>query len=89
MCHMRIDKRLSQMLVDLFPETYQLDRDGCIYVKLGMALYVCVESTNLQYDEVYLTLSDLSFVCNPTMCVYTIWIEMATRLLCVYARMIF
>jgi hypothetical protein len=69
--YMRIDKRLSQMLVELFPDVYQLDTDGCIYVKLEKALYGCVESAKLWYDEISSTLLALGFVRNPhDVCVF-------------------
>lgn len=69
--YMRIDKRLAQMLVELYPDDYSLDSDGCIYVKLEKALYGCVESAKLWYDEVSSTLLGLGFVRNPhDICVF-------------------
>jgi Reverse transcriptase (RNA-dependent DNA polymerase) len=69
--YMKIDKRLSQMLVELFPTEYQLDTDGCIYVKLNKALFGCVESAKLWYDEVSSALIKLGFVRNPQdICVF-------------------
>jgi hypothetical protein len=71
--YMRIDKRLAQMLAELFPDDYKLDKDGCIYVKLQKALYGCVESAKLWYDEVSSTLKGLGFEANPhDPCVFNI-----------------
>jgi hypothetical protein len=53
---MKIEKRLAQMLVELFVEAYKLDTDGCTYVKLDKTLYGCVESAKLWHDEVSSTL---------------------------------
>jgi hypothetical protein len=71
--YMKIDKRLAQMLVELFPDSYSLDKDGCIYVKLDKALYGCVESAKLWYDEVSSALLAMGFVRNPhDICVFNI-----------------
>jgi hypothetical protein len=68
---MRIEKRLAQMLVELFPDVYTLDKDGCIYVQLEKALYGCVESAKLWYDEVSAALLSIGFVRNPhDICVF-------------------
>jgi Reverse transcriptase (RNA-dependent DNA polymerase) len=71
--YMKIDKRLAQMLVEIFPDDYSLDKDGCVYVKLDKALYGCVESAKLWYDEVSSTLLALGFVRNPhDICVFNL-----------------
>ena len=71
--HMRLDKRLAKMMAELFPDEYKLDKDGCIYVKLEKALYGCVESAKLWYDEVCATLLGLGFERNPhDICVFNI-----------------
>jgi hypothetical protein len=68
---MRIEKRLAQMLAELFPDVYTLDKDGCIYVQLEKALYGCVESAKLWYDEVSAALLSIGFVRNPhDICVF-------------------
>jgi Reverse transcriptase (RNA-dependent DNA polymerase) len=70
---MKIDGRLAQMLVKLFPEKYELDKDGRIYVKLKKALYGCIESAKLWFDEISKALKGMGFVCNPhDQCVFNI-----------------
>jgi Reverse transcriptase (RNA-dependent DNA polymerase) len=70
---MRIESELAAMLVTMYPEDYQLDQDGCIYVVLVKALYGCVESAKLWYDEITPTLRALGFVSNSKdLCVFNL-----------------
>jgi hypothetical protein len=62
---MKIDTRLAQMLVKLFPDKYRLDKDGRIYVKLRKALYGCIESAKLWFDEISKSLREMGFIANP------------------------
>ena len=50
---MRLSKEVSERLVKLYPEKYGkfVGKDGCIVVKLLRALYGCIESAKLWYDE--------------------------------------
>jgi Reverse transcriptase (RNA-dependent DNA polymerase) len=61
---MRIEAELAAMLVEMYPESYELDEDGCLYVVLQKAQYGCVESAKLWYDEINRTLHSLGFVSN-------------------------
>jgi hypothetical protein len=70
---MRMDRRVSEMLVKLFPNFYKLDTDGKVYVKLDKALYGCVESAKLWFDEISKALTGLGFVANPQdQCVFNL-----------------
>jgi hypothetical protein len=62
---MKIEKALAKLLVKMFPGKYTLDSDGCIYVELQRALYGCLESAKLWYDEICGTLTGMGFVANP------------------------
>jgi hypothetical protein len=62
---MRIEPKLAALLVKMFPGEYELDKDGCIYVRLEKALYGCLESAKLWNDEIVKTLTALGFVPNP------------------------
>ena len=62
---MKLDGRLAAMLVKLFPDKYRLDVDGRIYVKLKKALYGCIESAKLWFDEISKSLKEMGFVPNP------------------------
>jgi hypothetical protein len=61
---MRIEPKLAELLVKMFPGEYELDSDGCIYVVLEKALYGCLESAKLWYDEIVKTLTGMGFVAN-------------------------
>jgi Reverse transcriptase (RNA-dependent DNA polymerase) len=63
--HMRLDRTMTGMIVDLAPE-YQryVDKQGCIVVLLDKALYGCVESAALWYDNLHATLNGLGYTKN-------------------------
>ena len=70
--YMRLDSTMSKMMIalDASYEEYA-DRKGCIVVKLDKALYGCVESAALWYENLSATLKDLGFVRNDyELCVY-------------------
>jgi hypothetical protein len=57
--HMRIDKDLSSMLVQLDPSyTLFLDANGCLVVQLDKALYGCVEASKMWYENLTANLND-------------------------------
>jgi hypothetical protein len=62
---MRVEKKLAELLVQINPTKYQLDQDGHIYVLLEKALYGCLESSKLWYDEICGTLKAAGFRPNP------------------------
>jgi hypothetical protein len=63
--HMRLDRTISDMMVELDPE-YQGYRDskGCIIVQLDRALYGCVESAALWYENLSATMTSLGYERN-------------------------
>ena len=68
----RLDKFLSKVLVKL-DEKYQhvINDDGTMVVKLNKALYGCIESARLWYDNLKSNLEKLGFIANPyDMCVF-------------------
>jgi Reverse transcriptase (RNA-dependent DNA polymerase) len=64
--HMRLDKAMSDLLVRLQPsyKRYQ-DVKGCIVVRLDRALYGCVESAALWYENLRNTMTTLGYERNP------------------------
>jgi hypothetical protein len=70
--HMRLDRTMSDLLVRLQPsyKKYQ-DSKGCIVVLLNRALYGCVESAVLWYENLRDTMSSLGYERNPhDICVF-------------------
>jgi Reverse transcriptase (RNA-dependent DNA polymerase) len=70
--HMRLDRTMSDLLVRLQPsyKKYQ-DTKGCIVVFLNRALYGCVESAALWYENLRDTMTSLGYERNPhDICVF-------------------
>jgi hypothetical protein len=70
--HMRLDKVLTAMLVQL-DSTYEqyVEADGSCYVQLDKALYGVVEAASLWYNDLKATLEKHGFVANPyDVCVF-------------------
>jgi hypothetical protein len=67
--HMRLDGRMVDLLCDLKPEYKQYvvkgDKGDYIVVNLDRALYGCVESAKLWYDDLKTTLSEAGYNPNP------------------------
>ena len=63
---MRLDRTMAVILIKIKPE-YKgfLCNDGTMIVRLDKALYGCVESPKLWYDELSGTLLDLGYKRNP------------------------
>ena len=61
--HMRLDKIMSGMMIKLC-EDYKkyADNRGCIVVRLDRALYGCVESAALWYENLSATLLTLGYI---------------------------
>ena len=70
--HMRLEPRLSGMMVELDPGYADyIDRKGCLTVKLDKALYGCVESAGLWYGHLSGTLESQGYMSNQyDQCVY-------------------
>ena len=70
--YMRLDSTISKMMIKLDTSYEQFaDRKGCIVVKLDKALYGCVESAALWYENLTATLKDLGYRRNDyELCVY-------------------
>ena len=63
--HMRLDRNMSNIMIRLAPHYTQFaDHKGCIVVKLDKALYGCVESAALWYENLRASLSELGYVPN-------------------------
>ena len=60
--HMRFDKNMTGMMVKLAPHySKYMDDRGCVVVKLDKALYGCVESAALWYENLRASLHDLGY----------------------------
>jgi hypothetical protein len=63
--YMRVDAATAAVFVELDPSyTLGIDRDGTLLVKLDKALYGCIESSKLWYDNLSNKLKSLGFVAN-------------------------
>jgi Reverse transcriptase (RNA-dependent DNA polymerase) len=70
--HMRLDRAMSELMIRLQP-TYKRFQDakGCIVVLLNRALYGCVESAALWYDNLRETMTSMGYERNPhDICVF-------------------
>lgn len=64
--HMRLDKLLAKMVVDLDSSYSQyMEPSGCVVVRLDMALYGCVEAAGLWFGVLTGVLVSYGFVANP------------------------
>jgi Reverse transcriptase (RNA-dependent DNA polymerase) len=70
--HMRLDRVMCDMLIRLKPSYNKfLDAKGCLFVLLNRALYGCVESAALWYDNLRETMTSLGYERNPhDVCVF-------------------
>jgi hypothetical protein len=63
--HMRLDATMSGLLCRLDPRYKDfMDSRGCIVVRLDKALYGCVESAALWYDNLSQSMQNLGYECN-------------------------
>jgi hypothetical protein len=63
---MKIGREFTTILCKLFPHYLPyVDENGCLYVTLNKALYGCLESAKLWYEELKEKLLSLGFVTNP------------------------
>ena len=69
---MKLDSTMTAILIKIRPEYKQyLTEQGTMVVRLDKALYGCVESAKLWYDDISRTLTELGFVRNPVdLCVF-------------------
>jgi hypothetical protein len=70
--HMRLDKTMTEFLITLDP-SYRtfIDSKGGVTVKLRKALYGCVESSGLWYENLRATMEDLGYKRNEMdVCVF-------------------
>ena len=70
--HMRLDRAMSDLIIRLQPSYRKFqDEKGCIVVLLNRALYGCVESAALWYDNLRETMTSLGYDRNPhDVCVF-------------------
>ena len=69
---MRLDRAMSELLIRIQP-TYKRFQDakGCIVVLLDRALYGCVESAALWYDNLREAMTSMGYERNPhDICVF-------------------
>ena len=64
--YMSLDKELSKIVVELYPdyEQYVDPNNGKITVQLKKALYGCIESARLWYENIKETLESINFTSN-------------------------
>ena len=69
---MKLDRTMSAILVKIRPDYKPfLTEEGTMIVRLNKALYGCVESAKLWYEDLLSTLTDLGFVRNAVdLCVF-------------------
>lgn len=70
--HMRLDKKMTDMMVKLAPVyANYLDARGCVVVRLDKALYGCVESAALWYENLRESMKTLGYAPNTIdICVF-------------------
>lgn len=70
--HMRLDRTMSELMTRLRPDYERyLDSRGCVTVILDRALYGCVESAALWYENLSATMAALGYERNPyEICVF-------------------
>ena len=70
--HMRLDRNMTSIMTRLSPRYSQfVDHKGCVVVRLDKALYGCVESAALWYENLREGLSHIGYVPNAhDMCVF-------------------
>ncbi|MCG3769880.1 MAG: hypothetical protein JW384_01011 [Nitrosomonadaceae bacterium] len=71
---MRLDPVCSAILAQIAPKYKPyFDTDGSLVVKLTKALYGCIESAKLWYENLSATLTSMGFVVNPLdVCVFNL-----------------
>ena len=69
---MRLDRNMSNIMIRLAPHYSEfVDHRGCIVVRLDKALYGCVESAALWYENLRVSLLELGYAPNThDMCVF-------------------
>jgi hypothetical protein len=72
--HMRLDATMTAMLIQLDPAYARYtDSKGCVVVVLNKALYGCVQSAALWYENIRKSLEEFGFIRNPhDMCVFNV-----------------
>jgi Reverse transcriptase (RNA-dependent DNA polymerase) len=84
--YMRLEPKLAETLAALEP-SYQeyINTDGTLVVKLLKALYGCVESARLWYDNISTLLKSIGFVQNlRDRCVFNMVVREAQVTVCIY-----
>lgn len=61
---MRVEPSLARLLVSIDPTSYTLESDGSLVVLLNKALYGCLESAKLWFDNLTATLRGMGFRAN-------------------------
>ena len=69
---MRLDRNMSNIMIRLSPGYSRFtDHKGCVVVRLDKALYGCVESAALWYENLRVSLSELGYIPNAhDMCMF-------------------
>ena len=70
--HMRLDRNMTDIMIKLAPEYRNyVDTKECVVVRLDKALYGCVESAALWYENLRDSLSELGYLANAhDICVF-------------------
>jgi len=70
--YMRIDPKISQYVLNMFPESGNMvEGDGCLYTLLLKAMYGCIQASALWYELMKSFLVELGYECSGTdQCVF-------------------
>ena len=69
---MRLDKYLTNIICELYPDYYEYVHNGSIIVLLQRALYGCIQSAKLWHDHIKSTIQSINFQMNPyDQCIFT------------------
>jgi hypothetical protein len=84
--YMRIDPKISQYVLNMFPELGNMvEGDGCLYTLLLKAMYSCIQASALWYELIKSFLVELGYECSETdQCVFRKWVGGKVFILLLY-----
>ena len=65
--YMKIDRKISQYVINMFPESANmLEDDECLYTLLLKAMYGCIQASTLWYQLIKSFIMQLGYECSET-----------------------